>query len=95
MDPETALIVSEQQRFRDLVNHEGWPLVRKIFTEKVLELQNAFNIEDGTPEKMLIDLQARKLASSWLFDILRTIEGEAQASVENTPDLDNNYIVKV
>ena len=93
MDKETSEVYSEQKTLQSLVGHQGWPLARQMFTEKILELQNAFDIEDSSPEKMVIDLQARKMASTLLFDFLRQIEGTA-SQVEETKPLDKGYIVR-
>lgn len=95
MDKETQDILLRYKEIHDLVGHAGWRLVREKLTNKVLELQNAFNIEEATPEKMLIDLQARKMASMVLFDWLREVEGDAVAAVENPATLDKSYVVKL
>ncbi len=93
MDIENEKIHTSQKTLKALVAHDGWSLAREKFTEKILELQNAFSIEDSTPEKMVIDLQSRKIASSVLFDFLREIEGTAsqadEASIKS-----KDYIVR-
>lgn len=94
MDNETKKVLSVKEKMRDLVGHEGWPLVRSIFSEKILDLQNAFNLEFTDPQSMFIDLKARMLASQILFDLLREIEGSAQEAVENKQFIDKGYIVK-
>lgn len=48
MDPETKQILSEQEMLRELVGHQGWQVARKIMAEKILDLQDAFKIEDRT-----------------------------------------------
>lgn len=94
-DKETQDLLLKYKEIHDLVGHVGWRLVREKLSQKVLDLQNAFNIEEATPEKMLIDLQARKMASGILFDWLREVEGDAQTAVENPQTLDKSYIVKL
>ncbi len=74
-DRETEKIMKEQKLLKDLIGHEGWPLVRAIFADRIMQLQNAFDIDTATPTTMFRDLQARKKASEILFDILRAIEG--------------------
>lgn len=95
MDKETQDILLKYKEIHDLVGHPGWHLVRAKLTGKVLDLQNAFNIDESSPEKMLIDLQARKMASGILFDWLREVEGDAVAATENKEVLDKSYIVKL
>lgn len=94
MDNETKKIVSEQVELKSFTESKAWGIIRVKYTEKVLALQNAFEINTDDPQKMLIDLQARKLASSILFDFLREIEGTA-AQAEDNKDLDKPYIVRL
>lgn len=83
MDTETRKIVTEQSRLQELVSHDGWKIARKRITDEIMDLQNAFNIKAETPEKMLIDLESRKLASLILFDWLRQLEGDAVSAEDN------------
>lgn len=95
MDKETQDLLLKYKEIHDLVGHNGWRLVREKLTNKVIDLQNAFNIESDDPQKMLIDLHARKLAATMLFDWLREVEGDAQTHVENEKPLDKSYVVKL
>lgn len=81
MDNETKNILNEQQLLTEVTNHQGWSVVRKIFSDRILALQNAFDIEAATPTTMLRDLQARKKATEILWSILQEIEG-AKAVIE-------------
>lgn len=92
MDKETTQLASEQKLLQDLIGHEGWPIVRKNLVNRVLELQDAFSIEDGDPQKMFMDLGARRIASTTLYDFLRDIEGTAQQVIID-PVSKNNYVV--
>ncbi len=82
-DKETQNIVAEQKSIESLTQHEAWPIIRGKLTDKILDLQNAFNIDDRTATTMLRDLSARKLASTMLFDWLREIEGTAEQAKAN------------
>ncbi len=95
MDNETNKILSEQDMLRELVGHQGWVVARKILLDKILELQDAFQIEDKTATAMLNDLRARKKASRIIYDWLKEIEGTAQQSQDNI-NLESNrkHIVK-
>ena len=92
MDKETKTILGEQEKLRELTTHEGWVIIKQKFTDKILDLQNAFNIDDGDAQKMLIDLRARKLCTTILFDFWRDVEGTAQESVENEEKFENHII---
>lgn len=89
MDNETKQIISEQEMLRELVSHQGWQVARRIFVNKVLELQDAFSIEDKTATAMLNDLRVRKKSAQTLFDILKEIEGTAQQSQDNESLVEN------
>lgn len=95
MDNETKKVLSEQEHLLALTNHSGWHIARAKLSDRILELQNAFNIEDGTPDKMIVDLHARKIASGILFDWLKEIESSKEVIDENKPALDKSYIFKV
>lgn len=94
MDNETKQILSEQQLLKDLVGHQGWSVARKILADKILELQNAFNIDDRTATTMLQDLRANKKASQILWSFLKEIEGTAAQSDDNV-EKTKSYIVKL
>lgn len=93
MDSETKQIVSEQSKLQELLSHEGWKIARRKIEEEILGLQNAFDIETGTPEEMIRDLQARKMASTMLFDWLRQLEGDAESAVLNKPQSKLTHVV--
>lgn len=95
MDAETKKVLSSQEKLKSLTDHEGWPLARKIFTDTILSLQNAFDIETSDPQKMLIDLESRKKASALCFDVLRQIEGTASEVEDNKGLLEEDYVVHV
>lgn len=83
MDSETKKIVSEQDMLRELVGHQGWKVARKKMSEKILDLQDAFKIDDRTATAMLNDLRVRKKAAQILFEFLQEIEGTAQQAEDN------------
>lgn len=75
--------MTEQKLIAEVTSHEGWTIVRRILSEKILALQNAFDIETATPTTMLRDLQARKKATEILFDFLREIEGAKDVIIQD------------
>ena len=80
MDKETSEIRHKADLLFDLTQHEGWGIAREKLIESITDLQNAFNIETESADKMLINLQARKMSASILYDWLKQIEGTAQQS---------------
>jgi len=94
MDKETKDIVTEQIELKSFTETKAWGIIRLKYTEKVLALQNAFDIDSSDPQRMFLDLQARKIASTILFDFLRDIEGSA-AQAEDNKDMDKPYIVRL
>lgn len=79
-DKETQQVLSEAKQLQSLVGSEGWSVARGKLTQKIIDLQNAFNIEDKSADEMLVDLKARKQASLVLFDWLRDVEGTASGA---------------
>lgn len=94
MDGETKRILGEQQLLSEVLNHQGWGIARRILTDKILSLQNAFEIESATPSTMLRDLQARKKATEILFSFLRELEG-SQEVMTNNQEVKKSFIVKL
>jgi len=83
MDTETTTVLSEQDQLRQLVSHDGWKVARRIMADKILDLQDAFKIDDRTATAMLNDLRVRKKAAQILFDFLQEIEGTATQAEDN------------
>lgn len=92
-DKETQAVMHEYQTLESLVNHEGWGIARIKLVDRITDLQNAFNIESKNAEEMLIDLQARKIATAVLLDWIKEIEGTAQAN-QNVNNVMKPYIVR-
>ena len=84
MDNETQQIKNIAKSLQGLIDHEGWAIARARLTDKILDLQNAFNVDDSSAEKMITDLKARKLATTILFDWLKDIEGTPAQAEANT-----------
>lgn len=93
MDRETKNILQEQKLILEVTNHQGWKVVRKILEDKILGLQNVFDIETATPAAMLRDLQARKKATEILFAFLREVEGARDVVEEQ--EVKNTHIVNL
>ncbi len=88
---EDRSIALEATKITSITGHENWSVVRGKLTERILDLQNAFNILDTDPQAMVIDLKARKLATTLMFDWLRDIEGTVAVKEEKPSE---SYIVR-
>ena len=85
LDAETKKIIGEERWLADLVGHEGWKIARRILLAKIALLQDAFEVDDSSPEKMIIDLQSRKAAVLLLKEFLREVEGSVAVVKDNKP----------
>lgn len=95
VDPETEQIKNIARSLQGLIDHEGWAIARSRLTDKILDLQNAFNVDDSSMEKMIVDLKARKFATTILFDWLRDIESTPQqADINITKVTTKTWIVQ-
>ena len=95
MDTETKKIQGENEDLKSLVAHPGWKIVRSKFSDVILDLQNAFNIDDENESKIILDLKARKMTTTALFDILRQIEGGASQVDENMENNTRSYVYEI
>lgn len=95
IDPETERLKAIAKALKEMTDTDGWKIARERLVEKITFLQNAFDISDSTPEEMVRELKARKIATTLLFDWLKTdIEGEVLQAETNLPKQNNSYIVK-
>jgi len=92
MDTETKEIISNEKLISEIINHQGWKLVRERFIESILDLQNAFNLDDSDAQKFLIDVKARKIATTLLYDFLKQIEGSTEVVNDNFNTKDTHIV---
>ena len=95
MDKETKDIIARNKWISEIVNHEGWRYVIEFKEQKLAELRNSFNLEDSDPQKMYIDLLARKLATIVIQEIFADIEGAPEVVKEVAPLPSKSYVVKL
>jgi hypothetical protein len=93
MDKETLDIQHQLKMVGDLVEHDAWGIVERSLRERIDLIQNLSEIKIDTPEKLFIELQARKHAvdiiAGWLHDIAGTAEVARQSLQEEKP----SYII--
>lgn len=95
LDPETARLQNIAKSLKGLIEHEGWSIARDRLTTRILDLQNAFSIEGKTADEMFVDLRARKIASTILFEWLKDIEGTVDQIETNLPNEKELYIINL
>lgn len=71
MDQETKKILTEGEKLKLLIEHDGWGVAYQRFSDKIMDLQFIENVDDSSPEKALIDMKARKYAVSILLDWMK------------------------
>ena len=95
IDAETRQLLGEQDLIRQIVSHDGWKYIRQRFLDKLLDLQNSFNIDTTkTPTTIARELSINKKAHEVLTEFWQNIEGTAAEAVENKDvGKDKSYIV--
>jgi hypothetical protein len=93
IDKETQKILDDNKELFELTAHSGWKVARARIVTKILDLQNAFNLDDKDMQMLLIDLRARKIATTLFNDFLREIEGGAQDNIDERIAKTKSYIV--
>lgn len=97
MDNEEKKLLTDGEQLKLMTEHPGWSICRQKIADKIMDLQFIANVDDSTPEKALMDMKARKLAVSVLWDWLKSdIEGAVEQHIINnnfTKPL-NSYIIR-
>ena len=96
LDKETLKVLSEQEAIAQVVNSEGWKYIRQIYFDKLLGLQNSFDIDmNKTPTTIAKEIAIRRKAHEVLTDFWQEVEGTASQADENKVLLqDKSYIYK-
>ena len=83
MDSETQKIYTEGETISDFLKTKAFKIIEQKFTDKIMDLQNIFNITATTPAGMAKEIQVRQLAVKYMYDLLREIKGQAEAHDAN------------
>ena len=83
---ETRSLEEKNRQLMDLVSMPGWRIVREMFSEHILSLQNVSEyidiIQTGNATKLLKEMKANKRVAEILFDVLRQVDGGAQQAID-------------
>lgn len=68
--------MTQDQKLRRMTESEEWGIVRRIFTDKIMDLQSIRNInpdEDGSEQ-----IKARAIAIDYLMEFWREVNGRVE-----------------
>jgi hypothetical protein len=82
MDNETIQTQREGQLIADYVKSDGYRWLKDRLMEKIMDLQSIMNV-DGSPENVIVDLKARRMAVDTLVSLIKQIEGRAEQHSNN------------
>lgn len=88
---EDKTLLTDSEEVRKMLETRGWAIVKAKYDQQILDLQNITNIDTSTPDNLMADLKARKMASDILFNFLKlnvygTVEQQdASRSLVDTP----------
>ena len=100
LDNDTKKLLTEQEKIKSLTEHEGWPLVRSKFLNKVGELLNLSTINilnTATQINYMNEIGMRQMAAARLVEILNDIQGTAEQFDANsalTEEISESYIIR-
>lgn len=75
--------LKENKTVHDLVNSEYWPLIAKLFTDEINDLQSIMNVEGKDAEEVFIDIKVRKNVVEILAGFLNKMVGQANQYEHN------------
>jgi hypothetical protein len=83
MDKETLQVQAEGQMIADYMKSDGYRWLKDRLMEKIMDLQSIMNV-DGTPENVIVDLKARRMAVETLVSLIKQLEGRAEQHTNNS-----------
>lgn len=83
IDAETSKILSEGERLKQLVESDGWKIVRERLMNRMIDVQSVLGLDIEDPQKMLIAVGARKQAIQIIYDWFRDIDGDVSRYADN------------
>ena len=72
LDVETTSEISDGEKIQYMTQTDGWQIVFAKLSERILDLQNINNLNDSSPEQLIAEIKARKLAVDILWDWLKS-----------------------
>lgn len=99
LDKETKKVLSDGEKLQNLVNGEGWGVVKAQLLAKISAVDSVSNIDlTRSADELVKDMMARAGAISIVLEWLKEIEGQA-AQIQNNKQLlaktEESFIMKV
>lgn len=94
MDKESLENINRIKDIADTVSSKGWAYITDDLHNKLKDSISVFNVSGDTPEKVMLDLEARKLAVNLVSDWLEDIMGEAINAEYIKEENNKNYITR-
>lgn len=99
LDKETRDVLKKQEVVRNLVESEGWGVVRELFLKKTAEMLNMANVNLAQPigGNIATEISVKQLASARLLEILNDIQGTAEQFNTNsalTMQVEDSYVIR-
>lgn len=92
LDKDSIRIQNEAKSIIDIIESAAWGPMKQTLVDKIIDLQDINNVDVSSIESIAIDLKARKLAATILFNWMQEIEGAKSQQEFNT--VDKTYIVR-
>ena len=80
-DKQTMKVMKEGEQLLRLVEDEKWMTAKRLLYKQILEVGNILAIE--TKENALVELAARQMAITMVFEWIKEVEGSALAHKAN------------
>lgn len=94
MDAETQTNYKEGELYLQIIQHPGWELIKEqVINPAILDLQSVNNINLSTVTDIAREVYARKMAVTYLVDILKDVEGRAIQHKNNNYSQDKLVII--
>lgn len=85
MEHDTEKVMTDGERLRGLIEHEGWDVARRKLVDKITQLQTTIGLKMSDPQQMFIEVQARTKAAEILFEwFMNDIEATAEQHINNS-----------
>lgn len=87
-DNETNQILSDADHVKSMINSDGWRIVHEKLVQKVMDLQNIYNLDMTDVSTINIQLAARKMAVETITNWLKTdVTGFVEQQESNNQQL--------
>jgi hypothetical protein len=71
LDKDTQALQLQAEQLKGMLESEGWTIAKAKLDERILDLQNINNLDVQTPDALVADIRARKMAVDILYAFLK------------------------